>query len=290
MKRIIVIFIVFIAIGGFIYSFNRMGGIGFQKEESFDFAKIKDIEINNESWDVEFKHSESKRITIAAKGKQKDNKSVPVTIEHKGNKLVVNQINKKEKGVLQGFSFGKVGKISISIPDNETETITLSNRSGDIEIKNIALSNLDVSNISGSETITGLSVKKGTFTSKEGELNIKNSSLNELSITSQTSDSYITNITSPKIKITSTDGEVLVKEAKEGDFLFVETKSGDISVAYKEDPKSLLLTANNDAADITVGLDNMKKIKNTGKAKEGMIGDAANHVKLVSKHGTISIK
>lgn len=274
-------------IGGLIYSFNGKGTDSFQKEKSFDSAIIEEIEINNESWNIVLKHTESKRITITAEGKQKDKKSDPVTIENKGNKIVVNQLGEKEG--LQGFSFGKSGTISISIPDNEIETITLSNSNGDIAMKNIATNTLVVSNDSGSETITGLSAEKGRFTSKDGELKLENSSFKELIVASKAGDSYITSVTSPKMKITSTDGEVSVKDAEEGESLFVETKSGDITVSYKTAPTSLQFTANSDSADITVGLDN-KEIKNTEKSKEGRIGDASNKVKLLSTYGTIIIK
>ncbi|WP_263705543.1 DUF4097 domain-containing protein [Shouchella tritolerans] len=287
MKRIVVILVAVAAIGGLVYGFTKIKENPFRIDESFDSAGIEEIEINNESWDVELKQAESKQLTITAEGTQK-NKKYPVTIEKQGNKMTIQQSD--ETGGSRGFSFGKNGTISVSIPDNEVNTITVSNNNGDIEMKNIATTNLIVTNGSGSERVAGISAEKGQFTSIDGELNVENSSLQEVIVASEAGDSYITNVTSTKMNITSTDGEVAVKEATEEEALFVETKSGDITVSYKEAPASLQLTAQSESADITVGLANMKETKSTDKLKEGTIGDASHTVELLSTHGTINIK
>lgn len=209
-----------------------------------------------------------KKITIEVEGKQKDKKNDPVTITNDGKKIEVNQ--KDQKGIFEGFSFGKKGTIYISIPNNEVDTITLNNSFGDIKMNDVTTKNIVISNDSGAEKIEGLSAVKGKFTSKDGELSLKDSSLKELTVDSNTGDNYLTSVTSPKMKITSTDGEVSIKGVKEGKSLFVETKSGDISVSYKKAPTSLKLTANSDSSDITVDLDSFKKkqiLKNQKKVR-----------------------
>lgn len=144
--------------------------------------------------------------------------------------------SERPKGIFEGFSFGKKGTIYISIPNNEVDTITLNNSFGDIKMNDVTTKNIVISNDSGAEKIEGLSAVKGKFTSKDGELSLKDSSLKELTVDSNTGDNYLTSVTSPKMKITSTDGEVSIKGVKEGKSLFVETKSGDISVSYKKLP------------------------------------------------------
>ncbi|MCM3738436.1 DUF4097 domain-containing protein [Bacillus cytotoxicus] len=196
---------------------------------------------------------------------------------------------KDQKGIFEGFSFRKKGMIYISIPKKKVDVITLNNRSGDIKMHDIATKNIVISNDSGAEKIEGLSANKGNFTSKDGELSLKDSSFKELTVASTTGDNYITSITSPKTKITSTDGEVSIKDIVEGKSLFVETKSGDIAVSYKEAPTSLMLTANSNSSDITVNLNNFKKEMDTGKSKEGTIGATSNKLEVLSKEGTIKI-
>ncbi|PEA54934.1 hypothetical protein CON64_10455 [Bacillus pseudomycoides] len=258
-----------------------------EKESSFEVDNIERLEINNDSWDIEFKNTESNKITTTAEGK-KDKKYDLVTIKNDGKKIVVNQQDRKE--MFEGFSFGKKGTIYIYIPKNEVDTITLNNSFGDIKMSDIAIKNIAISNDSGAEKIEGLSADKGEFTSKDGEISMKNSSLKELTVASIAGDNYISNVTSPKMKVTSTDGEVSIKNEKEGKSLFVETKSGDISVSYKEDPTSLILSANSRSSDISVNLNSFKKKRDTENSKEGTIGDAMNKLEILSKAGTINIR
>lgn len=285
MKKIILAFIAIIVIGGLAFSIKEVGGKRFEKENSFEADSIKEIEINNESWDIEFKNTESKKITISVEGKQQDKKDDPVTMKQNGKKIVVNQ---QDQGI-EGFSFGKKGTIYISIPKDEVDAIIVNNKFGDIKMNNVTTKNVVISNDSGTEKIEGLSADKGKFTSKDGELRLKDSSLKELTVASTTGDSYLTSVISPKMKITSTDGEVSIKDTKEGKSLLVETKSGDITVSYNEAPTSLTLAANSDSSDITVNLDGFKKRQQTKKSKEGTIGDGLNKLGLLSKHGTINV-
>ncbi|MFI8709037.1 DUF4097 family beta strand repeat-containing protein [Bacillus sp. NPDC077411] len=287
MKKMILASTALIVTGGFVFSFKEVGGKSFEKETSFEADSIEEVEINNESWDIEFKNTKSKKITIEVEGKQKDKKKDPVTIKNDGKKIEMNQ--KDQKGILEGFSFGKKGTIYISIPKNEIDTITLNNSFGDIKMKDVATKNIVISNDSGAEKIEGLSADKGKFTSKDGEFSLKDSSLKALTVASTTGDNYITSVTSPKMKVTSTEGEVTIKNSKEGESLFVETKSGDIAVSYQEAPTSLMLTANSHSSDITVKLNSFKKKKDTEQSKEGIIGDAANKLEVLSKEGTIKI-
>ncbi|PEB51293.1 hypothetical protein CON65_24875 [Bacillus pseudomycoides] len=288
MKKMILASIFIIVTVGVVFSLKEVRGKSFEKETSFAVDSVEEIEVNNENWNVEFKKAESKKVTIAAEGKQKDKKKDPVTVKNDGKKIIVNQQDQKGR-FIDGFSFGKKGTIYISIPKNEVDTITLHNRSGDIKMNDVTTKNIVLSNVSGSEKIEGLSAEKGTFTSQAGELSVKDSSLKELSVSSTTGDNYITNVTTPKMKVTSTDGEVSIKDIKEGKLLLVETKLGDIGVSYKEAPTSLMLTANSNSSDITVNLNGLKKKTNTEKSKEGTIGDASNKVELLSKKGTINI-
>ncbi|MGF9989479.1 DUF4097 family beta strand repeat-containing protein [Bacillus mycoides] len=289
MKKIILASTALIVIGGLAFGLKGVGAKSFEIEKSFEVDRIEEVEINKGSWDIEFKNTNSKKITIVVEGKQKDKKKDPVTIKNDEKKIVVSQEDQKE-GFFEGFSFGKKGTIYISIPEDGIDTITMNNKSGDIKMNDIKTKNLVISNDSGAEKIEGLSANKGKFISKNGEFSLKNSSLKELTIASTTGDNYITNVTSPKMKVTSKDGEVSIKDAKEGKALFVETKSGDITVSYKKAPTSLELTANSDSSDITVNLDDFKKRKNTENLKEGMIGDGSNKVELLSKKGVINVK
>lgn len=287
-KKIIVIAILFITIASAVFGFKVFQGEGFKKEKSFEINNIKEIEVDNENWNLEFKSTDANKIVISAQGEQVDKEIDPVKIENDENKIVIKQKQKMNR-FFNGFTFRKKNSISIAIPKKEIDKIVLNNKSGDVKIRDIVVKNIMTKGKSGDEMIVGLSAEKGEFISQSGELVLKGSSVQELNIKSTTGDNYITNVSNSNMNITSISGEVLLKDMTEGKSLFIETKSGDIGVRYKGVPASLKLMAKSNSADVIVDLKGLKKDKNTEKIKEGTIGDAKNEVKILSKTGVIYI-
>lgn len=284
----IVIAILFITIASVVFGFKVFQGKDFKKEKSFEINNIKEIEVDNENWDIEFKSTDANKIVISAQGEQVDKELDPVKIENDENKLVIKQKQKVNR-FFYGFTFRKKNSISIAIPKKEIDKIVLNNKSGDVKINDIVVKSIVTKGKSGDGMIVGLSAEKGEFISQSGELVVKDSSVQELNIKSTTGDNYITNVSDSNMNITSTSGEVLLKDMTEGKSLFVETKSGDIGVRYKGVPASLKLMAKSNSTDVIVDLKGLKKDKNTEKIKEGTIGDAKNEVKILSKTGVIYI-
>jgi len=287
-KKIIVIAILFITIASVVFGIKVFQGKDFKKEKSFEINNIKEIEVDNENWNLEFKSTDANKIVISAQGEQPDKEIDPVKIENDENKIVIKQKQKMNR-FFNGFTFRKKNSISIAIPKKEINKIVLNNKSGDVKIRDIVVKNIMTKGKSGDEMIVGLSAEKGEFISQSGELVLKGSSVQELNIKSTTGDNYITNVSNSNMNITSTSGEVLLKDMTEGKSLFVETKSGDIGVRYKGVPASLKLMAKSNSTDVIVDLKGLKKDKNTEKIKEGTIGDAKNEVKILSKTGVIYI-
>ncbi|PEM52535.1 hypothetical protein CN611_19300 [Bacillus wiedmannii] len=286
MKKIIVIAILFLTIASVIFGFKTFQRKDFKKEKSFEINHIKEIEVDNENWDIEFKSTDANKIVISAQGKRVDKEIDPIEIEQAGNKVIVKQKQKVTR-FFNGFTFRKKNSICIAIPKKEIDKIILNNKSGDVKISDIEVKNIVTESESGDEMVVGLSAEKGEFISQSGELAVKDSSVQELNIKSTTGD--ITSVSNSNINITSTSGEVLLKDMKEGKSLFVETKSGDIGVRYKGVPTSLKLTAKSNSSDVMVNVNGLKKDKNTEKIKAGTIGDAKNEVKILSKTGAIYI-
>ena len=284
----IVIAILFITIASMVFGFKVFQGKDFKKEKSFEINNIKEIEVDNENWDIEFKSTDSNKIVVSAQGQQVDKEIDPVKIENDGNKVVIKQKQKVTK-FFNGFTFRKKNSISIAVPKKEIDKIVLNNKAGDVKISDIVVKSIVTKSKSGDEMVVGLSAEKGEFISQSGELAVKDSSVQELNIKSTTGDNYITSVSNSNINITSTSGEVVLKDMKEGKSLFVETKSGDIGVRYKGVPASLKLMAKSNSADVIVDLKGLKKDKSTEKIKEGTIGDAKNEVKILSKTGAIYI-
>ncbi|QWU47109.1 DUF4097 family beta strand repeat-containing protein [Bacillus sp. NP247] len=287
-KKIIVSAILLLIIASVVFGFKTFQGKDFKKEKSFEINNIKEIEVDNENWDIEFKSTEANKTVISAQGQRADKDLDPIEIEHEGNKVVIKQKQKATR-FFNGFTFRKKNSISIAIPKKEIDKIVLNNKSGDVKISDIVVKSIVTKGKSGDEMIVGLSADKGEFISESGDLMLKDSSLQEVNITSTTGDNYVKNIKNENMNITSTSGEVLLKDMTEGKSLFVETKSGDIGVRYKGVPTSLKLMAKSNSSDIMVNVNGLKKDKNTEKVKEGTIGDAKNEVKILSETGAIYI-
>ncbi|MGG0857525.1 DUF4097 family beta strand repeat-containing protein [Metabacillus fastidiosus] len=287
MKKSIVTSILLIAVSGLLSGCQQTGEKNFKEETSFEAGGIEEIEINSESWDIELQNTESENIIISAEGKQKDKNNEPVIINNEGKKVIVKQ--QDEEGIGSGFSFGKEGTISISIPKKKLTQIILNNTYGDIKVMNAAAKNIAISNDSGAGKIERLLAENGRFISKDGEWSLKNSSIKELTVTSASGDNYITNVLSSKGEVTSTDGEIVMKDTVEGESLHTETKSGDITISYKETPTSLKVTANSNSFDITVDLNNFKKTVNAENSIEGTVDEGLNKLDVVSKSGVINI-
>lgn len=286
MKKAIIALIFVIVLGGIFFTLKINGEKSVNEEQSFDIEQIEELELNIESWNIALENTESEKLTIEFEEKQQNN---PIEVKKDGNKVKVLQQD-NEEGVMKNFSFGKKDTIHIYIPKNAVDRIALKNSYGDIKINNIETEELSVSTDSGAKIIKGLTANKGTITSKDGELSIVDSTLNELTIAATNGDSYMTRVNSPKMKITSTGGEVLMKEISEGKSLFVETASGDITISYKEAPKSLALIANSESSDISVNLENYQKEEHTDQLKKGKIGNASNELELISEEGMITVK
>ncbi|OTX28192.1 hypothetical protein BK720_25140 [Bacillus thuringiensis serovar brasilensis] len=288
MKKIIVIAILFITIASVVFGFKVFQGKDFKREKSFEINNIKEIEVDNENWNIGFKSTDANKIVISAQGEQVDKKIDPVKIENDENKIVIKQKQKMDR-FFNGFTFRKKNSICIAIPKKEIDKIVVDNKSGDVKIRDIVVKNIVTKGKSGDGMIVGLSAEKGEFISQSGELVVKGSSVQELNIKSTTGDNYITNVSNSNMNIISTSGEVLLKDMTEGKSLFIETKSGDIGVRYKGVPASLKLMAKSNLADVIVDLKGLKKDKNTEKIKVGTIGDAKNEAKILSETGVIYI-
>ncbi|MGG4397582.1 hypothetical protein ABEX25_25115 [Paenibacillus thiaminolyticus] len=76
MKKMIFTSLILITVGG-LAAGCQGGGQSFDSKTSFAANGLQTIEINNDSWDIELKNTESRQITIACEGKRHDKKSDP---------------------------------------------------------------------------------------------------------------------------------------------------------------------------------------------------------------------
>lgn len=70
MKKVIIVLIFVIAIGGILFTLKIKGEKSITKEQSFDVKQIEELEINIESWNIALENTESEKLTIEFEGKQ----------------------------------------------------------------------------------------------------------------------------------------------------------------------------------------------------------------------------
>ncbi|MFP7176740.1 DUF4097 family beta strand repeat-containing protein [Priestia filamentosa] len=272
-----------VAFGVYTYSAEAKS---FKKSKSYNAENIETLEVYSDSWDVRFQESSSNKVTVSAKGKQKEDN--PVTFKKDGAALVIKQKDQGNAGFLGGFTFGKKGTVYINLPKGDVNNIELTNKDGNIEMSGISTHHIVVKNNAGDGKIKGVSATTGKFVSEDGALSVEDSSVEKLNITSTSGDNYLKDVSSSMIKVTSKDGVVSIKDINEGKSLGVDTEAGDIEVSYKKAPTSLAVAAKS-KSDITINLDRLKKSKNTKELKKGKIGEGTNKLNLSSEDGAINV-
>ncbi|WP_040982808.1 DUF4097 family beta strand repeat-containing protein [Oceanobacillus jeddahense] len=241
----------------------------FEMDQSYSTDNVKRIKVYNDSWDVIFKKSDSNEVTVSMEGKQ-DEDNDPVTVQQDEATLIVKQESQTEGSFMGGFTFGKNGTITIHVPESAINDMELINKSGNIEINEISMLDIQIQNGSGDGKIENVTADTGEFSTDAGMLSMVDSSFQDLNITSN-------------------DGEVIMKEIEEGNSLSIDTDAGDISVSYKNKPISLTVMAESDSSDVTLNLEGLQTEEDTEKMKKGMIGEGENRMDLTSNQGVIHI-
>lgn len=213
--------------------------------------EIRNIEIFNDSWDVELKKSIDNQVHVDMKGKQKDKNKIPVTVTLQDHKLIIQQ-TKQWGGAFSAFTWGKEGTIQISFPQNIVEQVALTSDDGDIHIHGLSLSRLMVQDRAGYVKLDEVEADVLTTYSKTGD--------------------------------------IVLKRVNEQGEMNIETETGDIQVVYQTVPASLKLEVENIKGDTAVHLENLSRTTNTDKKISGIIGAGENSLTVRSRSGSIDIK
>ena len=238
MKKIIFfIFITFLL-------FTAACSAKFEIDESYSSESVESIKVDNDSWDVRFKKSNSNEVTISAEGSK--GKNPPVTFQLDGTTLTIKQEDQTESGFFDGFTFGKKGTIFIGIPESTINDVELINKDGNIEMAEISIGSITVENNSGDGKIENVTADVGEMVTNSGMVSLADSSFEDLGITSG-------------------GGEVVIKDIEEGNNLSVDTESGDISVSYKNNPTSLNILAKSNSSNITLNLEGLFESSTCGR-------------------------
>ncbi|MGM1047816.1 MAG: DUF4097 family beta strand repeat-containing protein [Bacillota bacterium] len=277
-----------IALLGVLYITSQIGSKKLEITEHLPSEEVQSIEIMNDSWDIEVKESTDNQVHVDINGKQKDKKKVPVSVTHQDHKLIIQQ-NKQIGGALSAFTFEKEGTITILVPKNTVEQVTLINKEGDLDIHTLATQKLTVKNQAGNVKFNQVEADSGVFNLIVGDLTVNNSSFRNLDVVAKANDLYFNNTTSSIWNVFSENGEIVLKGIDEKGEMNVETKTGDIQVGYQNAPSSLKVAVENTKGDTTVNLANLSTTMNSDEEVNGTIGAGEYLLHLKSHSGNIGI-
>lgn len=278
-----------VALVGILVITSQVGSRDFEITKRIPAEEIQSIEIINDLWDLHVKESTDNQVHVDIAGTQKDKKKAPVVVTRKENKLIIRQ-DKQIGGFFSAFTFHKEGTITVSIPRNTVERVTIVNNEGDIDVRALATHHLIVENQAGNAKFNRVEADSGNLKLTEGDLTVNNCSFDRIDVAAKGNDLYFRNLTSPVVNVYSNSGEIVLNGVEEQGEMRVETRSGDIQVNYQTAPSSLKVAVNNAKGDTTVHLANLFTTKKTDKDVNGAIGAGENLLYVKSHSGSIGIK
>lgn len=256
-------------------------------EESFSANDISGIEMDISSWDIEILASSDDKIHVRHKGRVKNSSDIQVKAED--SRLMIRQ-DTPEENMIGQFSFGKAGKITLSIPENDGFPLDIVNGSGDMDLGAVVISSLSLDNDSGHISIAGLTAQTIKMRSSSGDIKLAGGSFTDSKI--RTESAYVTlqNTDIRRTSIWTGSGEVGISRTDTYDSLSIQTNAGDITLSHKTMPDDLSYDISSGSNDVTVRFQDTEMTTDTDGCKQGTIGKGQDILSVTSDSGTVVIK
>lgn len=204
------------------FDFTKLSTVKFEENVYTITDAFNDISINTDTADIIFKPSNECKVICYEEAKSKH------TVNVKDNELVINSADQRKWYEMIGFSISKP-KITVYLPQEEYEYLTINENTGDIEIpKNLKFKNIYVSASTGDvECLASVSemlkIKLST-----GDIELENISAKSIDLAVSTGEIDVdTVICEEDIKVTVSTGDVsldniscrnLISSGDTGDF------------------------------------------------------------------------
>ena len=219
----------------------------FNKSQSvvFSDAVLHTFQLNVSSADIFVEQTSSDSIEV----KTTETRTSKFDIREKSNGQLAIQQN--TKGFLSWLSFGSKPEVHISLPATQYDKLQIHALSGDIKLKDIAVTSTQIETSSGD--IEAADIKAEAYdlrtTSGDMELNQLGSDAKEVSIRSSSGDILVKTLTTDTLLAESTSGDVSIDAIKLGHGKSaVTTTSGDIHITpiFSEDTSLSIYSSSGD--------------------------------------------
>ncbi len=242
MKRIVMIAIIFIAVGvagtvalgGDVFSIGPKTTV--EENQSFQADEINHLRVKADVGDIVLKESEGDEIHVSITGKvpKWDADKYDISIEQKGDTLEVQFLKKKSKFffIPLQFNVGEKRIIEVALPKDALTTGHLQSNVGDVTIDALYVDELTVKNDVGDIDIAEFNGELLTIKSNVGDTTVKEAT-GQVDVQLDTGEIHLT-----------------MEEITENVTLMNDV--GDISVAIKGATNGVVLDADTDIGDVKI--------------------------------------
>jgi hypothetical protein len=314
MKKIIYVALALILIGA-------VGGlIVFQTTDLFQTSKanaqtktasvngIKKINVDVSSLDVEVKKTNRDQLSAKVKGwgNKQMIQGVKLAINKEGDALHVSA----ERN--QSFFTFTIGwsKLTIEVPEQEYNRITVDVGSGDLSIEDLQAGHLSLT--SGSGDVTAKNNKsRGNFIvqTSSGDIDMQhNQAQNEARVSANSGDLDVSDLTAKSTRLETASGDIdverysgsLIAQANSGDIdiesnqlsgdIDVKATSGDIDINFAQDPDSLSVDYRGGSGEGIVDLKGFLYEAKSDSVINGKKGSGKYKIKARTNSGDFSLR
>lgn len=187
------------------------------------------------------------------------------------------------------ISFNYSPRLTIYVPQNYDQSMEIQNSSGDLDLKEFALSALNIDLSSGDVRGKKLVFDEGSIDSSSGDINMEDITCSQLDIHSSSGDLRLEDFTG-KLEGDTSSGNALITYKEFAQDIEYSTQSGDITVDFNGEPIDADFDLSCSSGDVSMNFD----LDDTQKEKENQVsgtkGDGTFEVNLHASSGDITVK
>ncbi|BBI34238.1 DUF4097 family beta strand repeat-containing protein [Cohnella abietis] len=236
--------------------FFNFGSVEIDQQQAMDATGVKHIVLSFNSLDVTTVKGSTNEIKASLTGKvsKKFLESTKLNISRKADTITVSVDTKN------GFTFGLSIldlELRLELPEQQYESITMDNGSGNINVAELAAQTIKIKNSSGNVQLNKLTANKLTLNVSSGSSQVTNVSANSAELDGYSGNITIEKLTAQKlsvkagsgnVKMIDVDAELVVKaasgniRAEQQDIkrpMDLSTGSGNVTINTDEKPASV---------------------------------------------------
>lgn len=207
------------------FDFSRLDNTSYTERTFVLDKEFDNIYINSISDDIVFKRTNDKSGKVVVF--ESDDKTYTTKVENDTLNVTAHQ---KEKWINFNFDFfwnNKSHTITIYLPDNEYQKLSVETVSGDVKLAEISFSETEIQTISGDISLTVANDRTKLHTTS-GEISLTGNTAGNTEISTVSGDVTLNSFTADTLNIGTTSGDVHL-ENTDARSIDINTVSGDVT-------------------------------------------------------------